>query len=224
MFQIYQHLKWFRRKYQKQSLNHHDQLLNSCHNKENKTCSSIMQIESFQLLESNEVPVKGWRRAGIQGFMSQRIALWQKVLELCSAKTQFAQVTSLTDLPLDKMATVSDDIFKSISFTEKAQISTKLSLKFVPNGPIKNIPALIQIIAGCRPGNEPLFEPMLMQLLNAYMRHYGEMSQIKALGCDTDYKVKIRPWDMILTSRPISWLEVWYWLLDQYQALGYFTD
>ena len=64
-----------------------------------------------------------------------------------------------------------DDIFKSISLNEKAQILTKLSLKFVPNGPIKNIPALIQIMAWCQPGNEPLFEPMLTQFTNAYMRH-----------------------------------------------------
>ena len=37
----------------------------------------------------------------------------------------------------------------------------KISLKFVPKGPINNIPALVQIMAGRRPGNKPLFEPVM---------------------------------------------------------------
>ena len=31
-------------------------------------------------------------------------------------------------------------------------IQIKISLKFVPKGPINNIPALVQIMAWCRPG------------------------------------------------------------------------
>ena len=34
------------------------------------------------------------------------------------------------------------------------------SLKFVPKGPINNIPALVQIMAWCRPGDKPLSEPV----------------------------------------------------------------
>ena len=39
-----------------------------------------------------------------------------------------------------------------------------LSLKFVPKGPINNIPALVQIMAWCQPGNKPLSEPMMVSL------------------------------------------------------------
>ena len=52
-----------------------------------------------------------------------------------------------------------DDIFKCIFFSEK------ISLRFVPNGPINNIPALIQIMALRRPGDKPLSEAMLVSLL-----------------------------------------------------------
>ena len=37
----------------------------------------------------------------------------------------------------------SDDIFKRIFLNENVWISNKISLKFVPKGPINNIPALV---------------------------------------------------------------------------------
>ena len=40
-----------------------------------------------------------------------------------------------------------NDIFKRIFFNENVWISIKISLKFVPKGPINNIPALVQIMA-----------------------------------------------------------------------------
>ena len=43
-------------------------------------------------------------------------------------------------------------------------ILIKISLKFVPNGPINNIPVLVQIMAWRRPGDKPLSEPMLVSL------------------------------------------------------------
>ena len=46
---------------------------------------------------------------------------------------------------------------------------------FVPNGPIYNNPALVQIMAWRRIGDKPLSEPMLSRFTDAYMRHYGEM-------------------------------------------------
>ena len=39
-----------------------------------------------------------------------------------------------------------------------------MSLKFVPKGPINNIPALVQIMASRRPGNQSLFEPLMVGL------------------------------------------------------------
>ena len=41
---------------------------------------------------------------------------------------------------------------------------SQFSLNFVPNGPIKNIPALVQIMALRRPGDKPLSEPMMVSL------------------------------------------------------------
>ena len=45
------------------------------------------------------------------------------------------------------------------------KFAIKISLKFVPKGPINNIPALVQIMAWRRPGDKPLSEPMMVSLL-----------------------------------------------------------
>ena len=58
-----------------------------------------------------------------------------------------------------------DDTFKRIFLNENARISIKISLKFVPKGPINNIPALVQIMAWRRSGDKPLSEPMMVSLL-----------------------------------------------------------
>ena len=55
-----------------------------------------------------------------------------------------------------------DDIFKRIFLNENVWISLRISLKFVPNGPINNIPALVQIMAWRRPGDKPLSESMMV--------------------------------------------------------------
>ena len=49
--------------------------------------------------------------------------------------------------------------------TENVIILIKISLKFVPMGPINNIPALNQIMALRRPGDKPLTESMMVRLL-----------------------------------------------------------
>ena len=43
---------------------------------------------------------------------------------------------------------------------ENVSIGIKLSLNFVPKGPINIIPALVQIMALHRPGDKPLSEQM----------------------------------------------------------------
>ena len=58
-----------------------------------------------------------------------------------------------------------DDIFKCIFSNENKSISINISLKFVPQGRINNIPALVQILAWRRPGDKPLSEPMMVSLL-----------------------------------------------------------
>ena len=51
-----------------------------------------------------------------------------------------------------------DDTFKCIFLNENARISIKISLKFVPKGPINNM-------AWRRSGDKPLSEPMMVSLL-----------------------------------------------------------
>ena len=58
-----------------------------------------------------------------------------------------------------------DNILKCIFLNENVWISIKISLKFVPKGPINNIPALVQIRAWRQTGNKLLSEPMMVSLL-----------------------------------------------------------
>ena len=59
-------------------------------------------------------------------------------------------------------ATLADDNFICKFVNENILISITISLKFVPKGPINNIPALVQIMAWRRPGEKPLSEPMMV--------------------------------------------------------------
>ena len=58
-----------------------------------------------------------------------------------------------------------DDVFKCIFLNGNLWISIKISLKFVPDCQINNIPALVQIMAWRRPGDKPLSEPRMECLL-----------------------------------------------------------
>ena len=57
-----------------------------------------------------------------------------------------------------------DDTFKCIFLNGNIRNSSKICLKFVPLGPINNIPALVQLMAWCRSGDKPLSEPMMVLL------------------------------------------------------------
>ena len=67
--------------------------------------------------------------------------------------------------PRQNVRHFADDTFKRIFFKENVRILIKISLKFVPESPIDNIPALFQIMAWRRPGDKPLSEPMMVSLL-----------------------------------------------------------
>ena len=62
-----------------------------------------------------------------------------------------------------------------------------ISLKFIPKGPINNIPALVQIMAWHRPGN-PLSETMMVILPTHIYASLGrnELSHMTKIG--THYK------------------------------------
>ena len=70
-----------------------------------------------------------------------------------------------TLMPIQNGRHFLDDMFKCIFLNENVWLSIKMSLKFVPEGPINYIPALVQIMAWRRPGDKPLSEPMLFSLL-----------------------------------------------------------
>ena len=76
-----------------------------------------------------------------------------------------------------------DDIFKCIFLNKNVWILTKISLKFVPKGPINNISSLVQIIVWRRPGAKPLSEPMMVSLLT----HILGLNELKEMASE-------RPW------------------------------
>ena len=68
------------------------------------------------------------------------------------------------------MATISShNIFKYIFMNEKFHILIRISLKFLPKGPIDYESSLVQVIAWCQTGDKPLPEAMLTQFTNAYI-------------------------------------------------------
>ena len=71
-------------------------------------------------------------------------------------------------------AILADDIFKRNFLNANFRISIQISLKFVPNGPIDNTSASVQVVAWRRAGDKPLPEAMMTQFTDTYMR--GEMS------------------------------------------------
>ena len=67
-------------------------------------------------------------------------------------KTKMAAILSH-----DKKAAIfPDNIFEWIFWNENVWISINISLKFVPRGPINNIPTLLQVMAWRQPGDKPL--------------------------------------------------------------------
>ena len=66
-------------------------------------------------------------------------------------------------------------IFKCIFMNDIIWISIKISMQFVPEDPVNNIPALVQIMAWRRPGDKPLSEPMMAPFTDAHMRHSASL-------------------------------------------------
>ena len=85
-----------------------------------------------------------------------------------------------------------DNTFKCIFLNENVLILIKISLKFVPKGPINNNPALVQIMAWCRSGHKPLSEPMMVSLLTRICVTRPQWVNPLASGiCGCDIKLAI---------------------------------
>ena len=67
------------------------------------------------------------------------VMVWHQTDE----KPFFWMATINTLRPRQNEQHFADDIFKRIFFNENVWISIRISLKFVPKGPINNIPALV---------------------------------------------------------------------------------
>ena len=70
-----------------------------------------------------------------------------------------------TLMPRQNGRHLADNIFRCIFLNENIWISIKVSLKFVPKGPIDNFPAVVQIMVWRRSSEKPLSELMLVSLL-----------------------------------------------------------
>ena len=84
-----------------------------------------------------------------------------------------------TSRPRQNGRRFADDTFKRIFLNENVRISIKISLKFVPKGPINNNPALVQIMAWRLPGDKPLSEPMMVRLLTHIYASLG-LNELKS--------------------------------------------
>ena len=82
-----------------------------------------------------------------------------------------------------------DDIFKCIFLNENAWSSIKISLKFVPRGPNNNIPALVQIMAWHLPGDKPLSEPVMVNLLMHICVTQPQWVKLKLLSWHINLKI-----------------------------------
>ena len=101
-----------------------------------------------------------------------------KVLALCQSGGHGSVCKGSNNLRLDKVIFIMlntlrprqdgrhfpDDNFKCTFLNENVSIRIKISLKFVPKGPINNIPAMVKIMAWRRPGDKPLSEPVMVSL------------------------------------------------------------
>ena len=65
---------------------------------------------------------------------------------------------------------LADDIFECILLNENDRIPIQMSLMFFPSSPIDNKPMLVQVMAWRRTGEKPFPEPMMTQLIDAYIR------------------------------------------------------
>ena len=89
----------------------------------------------------------------------------------CKFWFNFSQASLNTLRPRWNEQHFADDIFKCIFFNENDWISIKISTKFVPKGPINNIPALVQIMAWRHSGDKPLSEQWWL----VYRRIYASL-------------------------------------------------
>ena len=105
-----------------------------------------------------------WLKYTLHYYCSEWMLTWQfQSPGYSSYVAEFCYFNTLK--PRQNGRNFADVIFKCIFLNENVWILIEISLKFVPKCPVNNIPALVQIMAWCRPGDKPLSEPMMVRLL-----------------------------------------------------------
>ena len=94
-----------------------------------------------------------------------RIPWFSRNYQTTKGKIPLTVISVNTLRPRQSGRIFADDIFKCIFLNENIWISIDISLKFIPNGQINNFPALVQIMAWRLPGDKPLSESMITNLL-----------------------------------------------------------
>ena len=133
---------------------------------------SHTRSNAFQLI-SHILPMttsSRFPRSCVRGFPSQGTCNLERLVfifvnlnKLLNKQSNYMWFNTLR--PRQNCRRFADDTFKRIFLNENVRISIKISLKFVPKGPINNNPALVQIMAWRRSGDKPLSEPMMVSLM-----------------------------------------------------------
>ena len=134
------------------------------------------------------------------------IDLWDEIL--FSVGSVLCYINTLR--PRQNGRHFTDGIFKCIFLNENIWISIKISLKFVPEGSINNIPALVHIMAGRRPGAKPLSEPMMVSLLTHICITHPQWVKLALKGRIFQWQETYYSRDQITKANPYSCLRNFY--------------
>ena len=106
-----------------------------------------------------------------------------------------ARGIQLTHGGRDKMDAISQTTLNCIFWNKNVWIPIKISLKFVPKGLINSIPTLVQIMAWRRPGDKPLSEPMMVNLLTHICVTRPQWVNVESPWSKMQYGVTSPQWD-----------------------------
>ena len=134
--------------------------LNRCWSLDNKFRSDLNQ-NTYIFIEEHAFENVVWKMVAIIMVCTQCV----KVTATCLIDGYPVLVQVNTLRPRQNDRHFADDTFNRIFVNENVRTSIEFSLKFVPKGPINNIPALVQIMAWRRPGDKPLSELVMVSLL-----------------------------------------------------------
>ena len=125
--------------------------------------------KSFWNLAQSIVMILGCSVQNFKTFWQIRIKLWTNAFWVLP-QHEFQRDILNSSPPGQNGRLFAENIFRCIFMNEKFYILIKISLKFVPKGPIDNNPALVQIMAWRRIGDKPLSEQILTRFTDAYTR------------------------------------------------------